>query len=349
MGGAFPGAMVGNGPCLYVRVDGFRPDPCHQPGGISVTRFARARLKLLFAPSWGSAALWGGLAVAPLHAQTDAQVQRALDAWYKRAKRRAPGEWGIAVADQTGRILWSVAEDQPLLPASTVKLFTTGFARSTVGGDARLATRVVGTGAVEPTTGLWVGTWALEMNGDLSLERTTRQGPQLADLAHQLAAKGITQLQGPLVVQSADGPADATFPSVWASRHRGRLFAPPFGAITLHENIINLSVRPGAKTGARPIIVGESPRGVSQLVVEPGADRRRTPLLPRPLGHHERRLGAHRHDRSLVARAELRSGSPTTPKPSCGRPGRRRSAMPASSGTSRRRSWRRARPCRPCR
>ena len=48
-------------------------------------------------------ALWGGLAVGPLHAQSDAQVQRALDTWYKRAKRRAPGEWGIAVADQTGR------------------------------------------------------------------------------------------------------------------------------------------------------------------------------------------------------------------------------------------------------
>jgi D-alanyl-D-alanine carboxypeptidase/D-alanyl-D-alanine-endopeptidase (penicillin-binding protein 4) len=230
-----------------------------------VTRFARAP-QAAVRTLLGLCALWGGLAVGPLHAQSDAQVQRALDAWYKRAKRRAPGEWGIAVADQTGRILWSVAEDQPLLPASTVKLFTTGFARSTVGGDARLATRVVGTGAVEPTTGLWVGTWALEMNGDLSLERTTRQGPQLADLARQLAAKGITQLQGPLVVQSADGPADATFPSVWASRHRGRLFAPPVGAITLHENVVNLSVRPGAKNGARPVIVGESPRGVSQLV-----------------------------------------------------------------------------------
>ena len=70
-------------------------------------------------------------------AQGDAEVQRALDSWYKRAKRRAPGEWGIAIADQTGRIIWSVAEDQPLLPASTVKLFTTGFARSELGGNAR--------------------------------------------------------------------------------------------------------------------------------------------------------------------------------------------------------------------
>jgi len=216
----------------------------------------------------GLLALVGGLSVLPAvaRAQNDAEVQRALDAWYKRAKRRAPGEWGIAVADQTGRIFWSVAEDQPLLPASTVKLFTTGFARSTLGGNARVSTRVLGTGMVEPTTGLWMGTWALELNGDLSLERATRQGPLLSDLAHQLAARGITRLQGPMIVRSANGPADATFPSVWASRHRGRLFAPPIGAITLHENVVDFTVRPGGKLGARPVIIGESPSGVGQLI-----------------------------------------------------------------------------------
>jgi len=97
-------------------------------------------------------------------------------------------------------------------------------------------------------------------------QRATRQGPQLADLAQQLAQRGISHLQGPLVVRSADGPADAIYPSVWASRHRGRLFAPPIGALTLHENTVEFTVRPGAKSGARPVIIGESPRGVGQLV-----------------------------------------------------------------------------------
>ena len=120
-----------------------------------MTRFLRAP-RPAFRAVLGLLALVGGLSVLPAvaGAQSDAEVQRALDAWYKRAKRRAPGQWGIAVADQTGRIFWSVAEDQPLLPASTVKLFTTGFARSELGGNARVATRVVGTGpggvGVEP-------------------------------------------------------------------------------------------------------------------------------------------------------------------------------------------------------
>jgi len=266
-----------------------QPDPDHQPGGTHVTRSSRAPRQLLRAVL-GLLILVSGLSLLPAvaGAQSDAEVQRALDSWYKRAKRRAPGEWGIAIADQTGRVLWSVAEDQPLLPASTVKLFTTGFARSTLGGNARVATRVVGNGMVDPFTGQWMGTWALELNGDLSLERASRQGPLLADLARQLSARGIRQLQGPLVVRSADGPADAVFPSVWASRHKGRLFAPPVGALTLNENTVEFTVRPGGKSGARPVIIGESPRGVSQLVTNRArtvAGRRSTlRLSPTPSG-----------------------------------------------------------------
>ena len=62
---------------------------------------------------------------APLVAQTDAGwLTGRLDSWYHRAQRSAPGEWGIAVADQSGQLLWSRNPDLPLMPASTVKLFT---------------------------------------------------------------------------------------------------------------------------------------------------------------------------------------------------------------------------------
>src|SRR5258705_1573550 len=62
---------------------------------------------------------------APLQAQTDAQwLTGRMESWYHRAQRAAPGDWGIAVADQAGQMLWSVNPGQPLMPASTVKLFT---------------------------------------------------------------------------------------------------------------------------------------------------------------------------------------------------------------------------------
>ena len=85
----------------------------------------------------------------PTHLDTD------LDAWYAKASRSAPGRWGIVVADNSGKVLWSVNPTEPMVPASTVKLLTTGFARTVVGGDARRATRVVGSGRVNPATGAW--------------------------------------------------------------------------------------------------------------------------------------------------------------------------------------------------
>ena len=189
-----------------------------------------------------------------------------LATWYETASRRAPGQWGIAVADETGRMLWSMNPNQPMVPASTVKLFTTGFARSVLGGSARRSTRVVGIGGVDPETGAWEGNWALELNGDPTLERAQGSGPTLYDLALQLASGGIRKLTGPLQVQSADGPANAIYPAAWSTRHRGRLFAPPVGPLTLHENIVWITVRPGTKVGRKARLVETAPEGITSLV-----------------------------------------------------------------------------------
>jgi D-alanyl-D-alanine carboxypeptidase/D-alanyl-D-alanine-endopeptidase (penicillin-binding protein 4) len=190
-----------------------------------------------------------------------------LAVWYQSARHQAPGTWGIAVADQRGQILWGIEPATSLIPASTVKLFTTGFARTVVGGEARRPTRVVGSGFVDPATGEWMGNWALELNGDPSLENPSGVGPKLSDLAGQLAALGIRKISGPLQVRSADGPADASYPAAWSPRHWGRLFAPLIGALTIHENVVFFTVRPGDRVGRMAQLVGEAPAGVGALVL----------------------------------------------------------------------------------
>ena len=196
----------------------------------------------------------------------DAPIGPELDAWLARAKRTAPGKWGVVIADQTGRILWSVNGAEPMVPASTVKLLTTGFARTVVGSEARRATRVVGSGRVNPLSGTWEGRWALELNGDVTLERRDRTGPSLADLAQQLSAIGVRRLVGPLTVTTSVGEPRSSYPAAWDNRHRGRIFAPPVGPITLNENIVEVTVGPGAKAGARAVMVGDAPAGVGALV-----------------------------------------------------------------------------------
>ena len=225
-------------------------------------RFAPA-LALACALAPAPQALAQGTAALPA---TNLALTARLTAWYETSSLRAPGQWGIAVADHAGRMLWSMNPDQPLMPASTVKLFTTGFARSVLGGTARRPTRVVGIGGLNPETGAWEGSWALELNGDPTLERAQGSGPSLYDLALQLASGGIRKLKGPLHVQSAEGPAYAAYPAAWSSRHRGRLFAPPVGPLTLHENIVWITVRPGAKVGHKAHLVETAPQGITSLV-----------------------------------------------------------------------------------
>ena len=210
-----------------------------------------------------------------------------VDAWFSTAERRAPGKWAIVVADATGAPLWSVNPDDQMTPASTVKLFTTGYARSVVGANGRQATRFLTSGTITPG-GELVGQWALELNGDPTLERLPGTGPTLDDLAQQLFQAGVRQVSGSLHVQTSEGlPASASYPSVWSPRHRGRIFAPPVGAVMLHENVVSVTVSPGAKPGSRALLIADSPRGVASMVTVTATTsgrRSRLGLIPQKNG-----------------------------------------------------------------
>ena len=228
-------------------------------------------------------------APAAAGAQADQQwLDVRVSEWYASAARTAPGQWGIAIADQSGRMLWSMNPDYSLMPASAVKLFTTGYARSVLGGAARRSTRVVGAGVVDTLKGEWLGKWALELNGDPSLERAEGSGPTLHDLAVQLASAGVKRLSGPLEVRSADGPATAVYPEVWSRKHAGRLFAPLVGPLTVHENIVWLTVQPGRRVGTPARLIETAPDGISSLVsvtaVTGSGRRSRLRLRPRAGG-----------------------------------------------------------------
>jgi len=210
--------------------------------------------------------LIGLCSTRPLPAQTSGSwVEEQVGAWYPMALKLARGKWGVAVADQQGRILWSTNLDVPFVPASTVKLLTTGFARSLVGGDSRRETRIIGVGQLSDA-GEWKGRWWMELNGDVTLERLPGTGPMLRDLAAQLRIAGIRQLRGPLELTSQTGSADAVYPVVWSSKHRGRSFAPLVGPLMFHENVVLVGVSPGAKAGSRAVMVSASPRGLSSMV-----------------------------------------------------------------------------------
>jgi serine-type D-Ala-D-Ala carboxypeptidase/endopeptidase (penicillin-binding protein 4) len=212
-----------------------------------------------------------------------------VDDWYRKTSdRTGDGEWGIAIGTMGGRVLWSVNSELQLIPASTAKLFTVGFSRARAGGGARISTRIIGRGTLDSTTGRWRGSWQLELGGDPTLERSGREGPTLRELARQLRARGITQLEGALALTSRTGPAASHYPAVWSAEFVGQLYAPPVGPVTLHENTISLTFRPGQDVGSPPTLVSAYPAGVERLVrmsaTTVGGGRRRLVLTADPDG-----------------------------------------------------------------
>ena len=222
--------------------------------------------RALFVPLLLAPALLGAQTISP-------QLARRIDTWYKLTQRATRGRWGIAIADEHGTLLWSRQPDAPVIPASTVKIFTTGYARTRLGGDARRVTRVLGTGFLDSTSGAWLGTWGLELNGDPSLEDPHHLGPRLYDLAAQLALSGVKRLEGPLLVTSESGPATATYPVGWPARDRGTIFAPLIGTLTVHENVVSVWVAPSGRSGRHPRITGDSPTGIASMVVNEATTR----------------------------------------------------------------------------
>ena len=209
-----------------------------------------------------------GASSAPAAAQElSAREREELDAWFRRTAERTPGgQWGISIGTMDGRVLWSVSPELELIPASTTKLFTTGFSRTRMGGGARFTTRVIGDGRLDTVSGKWVGSWALQLGGDPTLERGGHAGPTLRELARQLRERGVRVLEGPLAVTSRTGPATSRYPSVWSPGYEGRLYAPPVGPVALHENTVSLTFRPGREPGSPPQLVSAYPDGVSRMV-----------------------------------------------------------------------------------
>jgi serine-type D-Ala-D-Ala carboxypeptidase/endopeptidase (penicillin-binding protein 4) len=215
-----------------------------------------------------AAIIAGTAACSPVQAQSLGPKEvEALESWYRRTTdRTGNGEWGVAVGTMDGRVLWSMSPELALIPASTAKVFTTGFTRTRVGGDGRITTRVVGDGSLDVNSGRWQGTWALDLGGDWTLDRAGRGGSTLRELARRLRARGVRQLEGPLVLTSPTGPATSQYPSVWSADFEGQLYAPPVGPVALHENTISLTYRPGRDTGAPPVLVSAYPDGVERLI-----------------------------------------------------------------------------------
>lgn len=177
-------------------------------------------------------------------ASTPTALHEQIDA-HLRSPRFAAASWGISVVSlDSGRVVYAHDADRLRQPASTAKLFTAALALSVLGPGFQMNTRLLG-GSTR--NGRLNGPLVLQGMGDPTLG--TGQSADWADqLATQLHASGVRQVHGDLIADDSRFTG-SPFGAGWEATDLQSWFAVPSSALSVQENIVDVSVTPGSAAG----------------------------------------------------------------------------------------------------
>ena len=170
----------------------------------------------------------------------------ALEAFMGQA-RFAHARWGVAVQSlDTGRVLYVHDADRLMQTASTAKLFTAATVLDQPGPDYRIATRLLG-GRIDGS-GRLQGPLVLQGMGDPTLGVAAETRDWARQLAAQLAAHGVRQVQGDLIADDTwfSGPP---YGAGWEAEDLQTWFGATPSALSVNENVAELTVEPANRIG----------------------------------------------------------------------------------------------------
>jgi D-alanyl-D-alanine carboxypeptidase/D-alanyl-D-alanine-endopeptidase (penicillin-binding protein 4) len=170
----------------------------------------------------------------------------ALDtALTKLLARSGSGSWGVIVVSLSrGDTLFGRNPDVGLLPASTMKVFTSALALDYLGPQHQFETQVLREGPIDSATGTLAGDLILRGAGDPSLGAPFGADP-MRMLAREVAAAGIKRISG-AIIGDASAFDGRRIPDGWRERYLGASYAARVSALSYNENVVHLTVRPVA-------------------------------------------------------------------------------------------------------
>lgn len=179
--------------------------------------------------------------------------------------RTRHGQWGAMVISLSrGDTLFSWGPDIPMMPASTMKLFTAAIAFEELGPEHTFSTDVLRDGALD-SSGTLTGNLILRGDGDPALSsRFLRGGPDapMTLLAQLTAGAGVRRVTGDLVAD-ASGFENRRIPEGWQARYLGSAYAAPFSALSLNENVVIIAVSPNRSGQAASVSLQPATRGMT--------------------------------------------------------------------------------------
>ncbi|HZY72885.1 MAG TPA: D-alanyl-D-alanine carboxypeptidase/D-alanyl-D-alanine-endopeptidase, partial [Edaphobacter sp.] len=220
-----------------------------------------------FVERWAAALLLGVLCV-PAGAQAHRRKRPAVPLKARIARLLANpavtrSHWGIDVARMDGTRLYALHAGQFFQPASNAKLFTTAAAVALLGSKATVMTRIMA--AAPPNKdGVLEGDLALVGAGDANLSGRTipylppalrSASPEnaplryLEEMADQVAGTGLKVVRGDVIGDDTLFPWQP-YPEDWAIDDAVWGYGAPVSALTINDNRIKVTVRPGSAAGA---------------------------------------------------------------------------------------------------
>jgi D-alanyl-D-alanine carboxypeptidase/D-alanyl-D-alanine-endopeptidase (penicillin-binding protein 4) len=203
------------------------------------------------------------LPVFPAHAQSLAKrLDRRLDT--PPFNRQL---WGVAVADESGRLRYGRNEGRLFIPASNTKLVVAAVAAALLPPDWTVTTSLYGGPVVG---GVLLGDLVLYGRGDPTMDRrcyaidTTLAGvcdtdpfARLRQLVDSLKARGVRMVAGDVVGDGSYFEPTLIHPN-WESFDLNWWYAAPVSGLGFHDNSVDFTWQPGPAPGT-PAVITMSP------------------------------------------------------------------------------------------
>jgi serine-type D-Ala-D-Ala carboxypeptidase/endopeptidase (penicillin-binding protein 4) len=177
--------------------------------------------------------------------------------------------WGVMVTALDGTPIYVLNEGQLFQPASNAKLFTTAAALALLGPNQRFTTRVE-YGSVGDKARTVEGNLVIVGAGDANLsDRELPYHPPikgtnppetevlplryLAEFADEIATAGVKRLKGDVIGDDTVFPWEP-YPESWSIDDMVWGYGAPVSGLTVEDNQIHVTVRPGRTAADRPTL-----------------------------------------------------------------------------------------------
>lgn len=192
----------------------------------------------------------GGISAQEAKAfKTLAELQQQLSAHLAQHKFDA-ALWGVKVVSvDSGKVIFEQNSQKLFSPASNSKLYTVALALERLGADYRIKTSFYA--AAKPIAGVLQGDLIVFGRGDPTINSRLHNNDIFAALEPLVAAltnAGVQRITGDLIGDDSyfHGPP---YGSGWAWDDTESYYGAEISALTINDNSLQVSVKPGSKVG----------------------------------------------------------------------------------------------------